>query len=142
VAVLPESLVADAGAAASARVAASVGPSPPSVAVGPGAGPAVVLPDVAVVAGGVVPPADAVVVAGVLARGRPLVAPEDPALLAAGRLDDVPEPRCVVVLVVGREVGFGATAAGGRVLGGLPAPNAQPSTLPAFGRKEPAPTEL
>lgn len=54
-----------------------------------------------------------------------------------------PEPPDVVrdpllVLVVD----FGLGAAGGCVLGGLPAPNAQPSTLPAFGWYEPAPVVL
>ena len=59
----------------------------------------------------------------------------------AGPLDDVVELRCVV-LAGGFGLGLGFAAAGGRVLGGAPAPKAQPSTLPALGLKEPAPVVL
>lgn len=127
------SLVADVGTAASVRVAVSVR-SPVAVPPSGVARPGDVVP---------VPPGDAEVALGVPVW--PLDAPaapeEERVLPLAGRLDDVPELRWVVVLVVGWEAGFGLTTAGGRVLGGLPAPNAQPSTLPGFGRT-PAPEVL
>lgn len=129
-------MVADVGTAASVRTADLV---PPPLAVAP----AVAL----VLLWDGLPPAagapEAVASAGpVLADGVP--AADDDRVLPppAGRLDDVVVLRWVVVLVDGVAGGFGLGFDGGRVLGALPAPKAQPSTLPAVGRYEPAPAVL
>jgi hypothetical protein len=125
-----ESEVAAVAAAASVRVAVSTSVVAPSV----GDAEAVVVADPAV--------ADAVDVVDVLvaeevgAAVEAFVAPpvEPAAPVLVGRLADVRD--ALVVDVAGRCVD------GGLIAGGLPAPNAQPSTVPAFGWVEAAPTVL
>jgi hypothetical protein len=119
----PELEVADVGAAASVR--AAVGAS----VLGSGDGEGAVVADAV---------GDAVVVVGAVGAG--VVAfvalpPDDPAAhVLVGRLAVVRD--ALVVLGAGRGLD------GGRIAGGLPAPNAQPSTVPAFGWVEAAPTVL
>jgi hypothetical protein len=129
----PELEVADVGAAESVRVAVR----PPEVASSDGEAAVVaasVADSVAVVA--------AVVLAGAVDEGVVAVAallPGDPAApVLAGRLADVRD-ELVVLEVAGR----GCDGRdGGRIAGGLPAPNAHPSTVPAFGCVEAAPIVL
>lgn len=127
--------MADVGTAASVRLAvsacvvlASVGePVLPGVAaedVDP-----VVDPDPA--DGDVALPAVPAAVRLVLGAGVDLVADE----VGFGEVD-------VDELGFGLDVGFGWVAEGGRVPGGLPAPNAHPSTVPFFGWVDPAPVVL
>jgi hypothetical protein len=123
----PELDVADVGAAASVR--AAVGASVLGSADGEGAVVADAVGDAVVVA---------VVFAGAVRAGVvALVAlpPDDPAApVLAGRLVVVRD--ALVVLEAGRGLD------GGRIAGGLPAPNAHPSTVPLFGRVEAAPSVL
>jgi hypothetical protein len=123
--------VADVGAAASVRVAVSACDVPPVVGVG---GPASVD-----VAGGTLAAAvarfDANPDGAVVREVLPPAAPGP--LVLAGRLVVVRDVgRLVVVEVAGRG------RAGGRMAGGLPAPNAHPSTVPLFGFDDAAPTVL
>jgi hypothetical protein len=126
----PELEVADVGAAESVRVAVR----PPEVASSDGEAAVVaesVADSVAVVA--------AVVLAGAVDEGVVAVAallPGDPAApVLAGRLADVRD-ELVVLEVAGRGLD------GGRIAGGLPAPNAHPSTVPLLGCVEAAPSVL
>jgi hypothetical protein len=127
-----EGEVADVGTAASAPVdvgapvpaATDSEPVAPAEVVLPEAGPdvgdvAVTLPRLELVLEVVLPPRDGLAAAPLVG---PLVAVRD-----AGRL--------VVLDVAGR-------GDGGRMAGGLPAPNAHPSTVPLFGCVEAAPIVL
>jgi hypothetical protein len=122
----PELEVADVGAAASVR--AAVGAS----VLGSGDGEGAVVADAV---------GDAVVVVGVVgAVGAGVVAfvalpPDDPAAhVLVGRLAVVRD--ALVVLGAGRGLD------GGRIAGGLPAPNAHPSTVPLFAPYVTAPCVL
>lgn len=129
----PELEVADVGAAASVRVAVRA----PEVASSDGGAEVVadVVADVAVVVAVVLAVGAGVVgVVGVVA-----LPPDDPAApVLAGRLADVRDE--LVVLEVADRGCDGRD--GGRIAGGLPAPNAHPSTVPAFGCVEAAPIVL
>ena len=132
----PELEVADVGAAASVRVAVRA----PEVASSDGGAEVVadVVADVAVVVAVVLAVGAGVVrVVGVV--GVVALPPDDPAApVLAGRLADVRDE--LVVLEVADRGCDGRD--GGRIAGGLPAPNAHPSTVPAFGCVEAAPIML
>lgn len=132
----PVRLVADVGTAASVRTADA---TPPSVDVAPAIAVTLLSDVLAPVVGAPVVRAP---VAAAAVPADPV--PDDERLLPLPDCgpDDVVALRCVVVLVGAFAVGFGLAAAGGRVLGAAPAPNAHPSTLPALGRYEPAPVVL
>ena len=76
--------------------------------------------------------AEAVAVARGDGEAAAVEPPPDDVAVLAGRLADVRD----ALEVAGRG------ADGGRMAGGLPAPNAQPSTVPAFGWVEAAPDVL
>lgn len=121
----------DVGTAACVRTSGVVAPAAASPAVGATLGSPLAVA-VAVLA--------AVAVARLVSDGPLLVVRTLPPV--AGPREDVVELRRVVVLADGFGLGLGFAAAGGRVLGGVPAPKAQPSTLPALGLYEPAPVVL
>jgi hypothetical protein len=131
----PESDVADVGTAASVRVAvsacvvpAAVGePVPPGVPAEDVGRAVVTDPAAGEVALPAAPPAVGLLVGAVVDL-----------VVAVVGFDEVD----VDVVGFGLEVGFGWGAAGGRVPGGLPAPNAHPSTVPFFGCVDPAPVVL
>jgi hypothetical protein len=135
---VPRDPLADVGTAASVRAADVL---PLSVVGAPASAVTLLSEALPPVAGVLVVVPPGLVPAGLVpADGAPDDDPVPP--LVAGRLDGVVELRCVLVLVDGFAVGFGLDAAGGRMLGALPAPKAHPSTLPALGRYEPAPAVL
>jgi hypothetical protein len=124
--------VVDVGTAASVRVAVSA--SEASAVVGALWPDSVGVTDAVV--GAAVAPLAGDLGRAVVREALPAAAPAFPVL--AGRLVVVRDvARLLLVLdVVARG------RAGGRTAGGLPAPNAHPSTVPLFGRVEAAPTVL